>query len=110
MFAVERRSDYNAKPLPKPIETEVPKLPPSLPFEGNSAYREDYGPKPLPKPIVPGEVKMPPSLPFEGNTMYRSEFVRKEVPVCQLTRMPQYPQPAYPNTHVFWDSEEKRWY
>lgn len=104
------RSDYGAKPLPKVVPAPPVTLPPSLPFEANSAYREEFGPKPLPKPPVPQQVKLPQSLPFEGDTVYRSEFVRKENPVCQVARMPPYPQPSYPNNHVFWDKDEKVWY
>ncbi|KAL8427611.1 hypothetical protein Efla_005786 [Eimeria flavescens] len=104
------RSDYGVKPLPKNVPAPPVKLPPSLPFEGTSAYRDEYVPKPLPKPPAPQEVKLPPSLPFEGDTIYRSEFVRKENPVCQVSRMPPYPQPKHPYNHVFWDKNEKTWY
>lgn len=84
--------------------------PVSLPFRGTSAYREEFGPKPLPPPLAPQKVEVPQSLPFEGESVYRSEFNRKENPVCQVARLPPYPQPEYPNNHVFWDKEEKTWY
>lgn len=60
---------------------QVPvKLPPSLPFEGESSYRTEYGPKPLPPRVKPAEVKLPPSLPFEETTAYRSDYGPKPLP------------------------------
>ncbi|PFH37719.1 microtubule associated protein SPM1 [Besnoitia besnoiti] len=104
------RTEYGPKPLPAPIRPAEVKMPPTLPFEGNTQYREEFVPKPLPPTMKPAEVKLPPSLPFDANSMYRSQYVPKENPVCQLTRLPQYPQASYPSNHVFWDSVTKQWY
>eukprot|EP01067_Filipodium_phascolosomae_P004433 Filipodium_phascolosomae@DN276_c0_g1_i1.p1 len=106
------RLDYDAKPLPPRLERQAMGVHQSLPFEGDTMYRQEYQKwaQQVQEPMIRADYrKVADDRDF--STIYRADHRGQQPPRCPVHNLPPYPSEAeaFDREHVFWDQNVRRW-